>query len=81
MIEDEVKEIKMKEEIRANIENVAVAVMKTGTETQVRFMNSVDSGTAQADTLELNHLTLTLHLFISSMITATNHTLHNAHSC
>ena len=81
MIEDEVKEIKMKEEIRANIENVAVAVMKTGTETQVRFINSVDSGTAQADTLELNHLTLTLHLFISSMITATNHTLHNTHSC
>ena len=37
MIEEEVKEIKMKEEIRANIENVAVAIMKSGAETQVKI--------------------------------------------
>ena len=40
MIEEEVKEIKVKEEIRANIQNVAVAVLACGDESQVKCPNS-----------------------------------------
>ena len=50
MIEDEVKEIKMKEEIRANVENVAVAVMKSGTESQVTKLIHSYLKIAQIDT-------------------------------
>ena len=37
MIDKEVREIKTKEDMKANLENVAMAVMKSGTEDKVRL--------------------------------------------
>ena len=74
MIEDEVKEIKMKEEIRANVENVAVAVMKSGTESQVTKLT-------HSYLIILHKLThpylITLHLLTSSV--DHSHTSHITH--